>query len=94
MDPEKFWTIANDAVGQQILKIKQLAEEARTRVKFFRFGLPDDSHNVKSLVYDADGVFVVVTFRHCMHRYHPANPEIGAEVVEVIFRAEIGKFDK
>lgn len=78
-------------IEDQILKVKAMARDEETRVKFFRFNHPPTSHNVRSFAYDADGVFAVLTARHCVHQTHK---DKGTEVVEFIFRMEVGKFDK
>ena len=92
LDPDFLWDkFLRGLIEYQLLKIKALAEEEQTRVKFFRFNHPPTSHNVQSLVFDSDGVFAVLTVRHCVHQTHK---DKGTEVAEFTFRVEIGKFDK
>lgn len=88
----------NDLWGQYVkdflvvllLRVKNTARESRTRLKFFRFNHPANSHNVRSLVFDAGGVFAVLMVRHCSHQTHK---DRGTEVAEFTFRVEVGKFD-
>lgn len=92
MDGDILWGKYIDGVIKEtLLKVKNTARERKTRVKFFRFRHPQTSLNVRSLVFDADGVFAVLTVRHCVH---PTHKDRGTEVAEFTFRVEIGEFDK
>jgi hypothetical protein len=87
LTPERIWRLhLTGIIEEHLLRVK-----AKGRVKFFRFQYPPSSHNVRSLVYDADGVFAVLTLRHRIHKTHK---DKGTEVVEFIFRMEVGDFDK
>lgn len=77
-------------ITRVLLKIKAAAKRRKTRVKFFRFRSAPDSHNRRALIFDADGVFVVLAVMRCAHQTHQ---DRITPVVEFTFEAQVGEFD-
>jgi len=93
MSKREIWdTYANEIIRKMILRVKRFERKFGVKLRFFRFRTDTTTMNRKVMTFDKDGVFVVLCVKRIVHRFHINHPEIGTEVADFHFQAEIGEY--